>query len=45
MGMKAAGIIAVALQGGDHAGDAATIAGGILAEFLDGGVEALFSKG
>jgi hypothetical protein len=41
MGMKAAGIIAIGLEGSDHAGDRATITGGILEEFLDGGVEAL----
>jgi hypothetical protein len=41
MRMKPAGIIAIALQGGDHAGDGAAVTGGILEEFLDGGVEAL----
>ena len=41
MGMKPGGIITVALQRGDHAGEGAAIAGGILEEFLDGGVEAL----
>ena len=39
--MKAGGIVTVALQGGDHAGDGAAVTGGILEEFLDGGVEAL----
>jgi len=34
----------VALQRGDHAGDGAAITGGILEEFLDGGVEALAQK-
>jgi hypothetical protein len=41
MRMKPGGIIAVALQRGDHAGEGAAIAGGILEELLDGGVEAL----
>jgi hypothetical protein len=41
MGMKPAGVIAIALQGGDHARDGAAIAGGMLEELLDGGVEAL----
>ena len=41
MGMKAGGVINLALQGGDHAGEGAAIAGGILEELLDGGVEAL----
>jgi hypothetical protein len=41
MRMKAGGIISVGLQGGDHAGDRAAIAGGILEQLLDGGVEAL----
>ena len=41
MGMKPGGIVTVALQRGDHAGDGAAIAGGILEEFLDRGVEAL----
>ena len=44
MGMKAGGIIPVALQRGDHAGEGAAIAGGILEELLDGGVEALAQK-
>jgi len=34
-------VINVALQGGDHAGEGAAIAGGILEELLDGGVEKL----
>ena len=42
--MKAGGIIPVALQRGDHAGDRTAIASGILQEFLDGGVEALAQK-
>ena len=42
--MKAGGVITVALQGGDHAGEGAAIAGGILKELLDGGVEALAQK-
>ena len=41
MRMKPAGIIAIALQGGDHAGQCAAIPGGMLEELLDGGVEAL----
>jgi len=41
MGMKAGGVINLALQGGDHAGEGAAIAGGILEELLDGGVETL----
>ena len=41
MRMKPGGIITVALQGGDHAGEGAAIPGGILEEILDGGVEAL----
>jgi hypothetical protein len=41
MRMKAAWIITVGLQGSDHAGDGAAIAGGILEEFLDRGVETL----
>jgi hypothetical protein len=39
--MKPGWIITVALQGGDHAGDGAAIAGGMLEEFLDRGIEAL----
>jgi hypothetical protein len=42
--MKAGGIVSVALQRGDHAGEGAAIAGGILEEFFDGGVEALAQK-
>jgi hypothetical protein len=45
MQMKAAGIIAAGLQGGDPAGDGATIAGGIPEELLDRSAEALSSKG
>jgi hypothetical protein len=41
VGMKPGGIITVALQRGDHAGEGAAITGGILEELLDGGVEAL----
>ena len=33
----AGGIVAVGLQGGDHAGEATPIAGGILEELLDEG--------
>jgi hypothetical protein len=39
--MKPGGIVTVALQRGDHAGDGAAIAGGILEEFLDRAVETL----
>jgi len=41
MGMKPGGIVTIALQRGDHAGDGAAIAGGILEELLDRSVEAL----
>jgi hypothetical protein len=41
MGMKPSGIIAVALERGDHAGEGAAIACGMLEQFLDGGVETL----
>jgi hypothetical protein len=41
MGMKTAGILTVGLQGSDHAGDGAAIAGGILVQLLDAGVETL----
>jgi hypothetical protein len=41
MRMKPAGIVTVALQGGDHAGNGAAVAGGILEEILYGGIEAL----
>jgi coenzyme F420-reducing hydrogenase alpha subunit len=41
MGMKADEIVTVAVQRGDHAGDGAAIAGGILQEILDRSVEAL----
>src|SRR3990172_11541099 len=41
MGMKPGGIVTIALQRGDHAGDGAAIAGGMLEEFLDRDVEAL----
>jgi hypothetical protein len=41
MGMKAGGIVTVALQRGDHAWEGAAVPGGILEELLDGGVEAL----
>lgn len=41
MGMKACRIVTVALQRGDHAWEGAAVPGGILQEFLDGGVEAL----
>ena len=40
MGMKPGGIVTIALQRGDHAGDGAAIAGGLLEEFLDGGIKA-----
>ena len=39
MGMKPGGVIAEALQGGDHAGQCAVIPGGMLEELLDGGVD------
>ena len=38
--MKPGGIVTIALQRGDHAGDGAAIAGGLLEEFLDGGIKA-----
>ena len=41
MGMKPGGIVAVALQRGDHTGDRAAIASGILEEFLDRSIETL----
>jgi hypothetical protein len=41
MGMKPGGIVTVALQRGDHAGNRAAIPGAVLKQFLDGGVEAL----
>ena len=41
MRMKPSGIITVALEQGDHAGQRAVIARGILQELLDRGVEAL----
>ena len=41
MRMKPCGIVTVALQRGDHAGQRAAIAGCILKELLDRGVETL----
>ena len=41
MGMKPGGIIAVALQRSNHAGEGTAIPGGILKELLDRGMEAL----
>ena len=40
MRMKARGIVTVALQGGDHAGEGAAVGGGLLEEFLDRGIKA-----
>ena len=41
MGMKPGGIVAVALQRGNHAGEGAAISGGILKELLDRGIKGL----
>ena len=39
--MKPRWVVTIGLQGSGHAGEGAAIAGGILEELLDGGIEAL----